>query len=126
MMGAVMPSNLQGVRLRTRLHILLRGLPNRREILPRRLQVSGLQVLPQLIECLRQWIGAVCGADLGGWRTACLARARKILGKRCEILLRRAQIPGLQILRQLLEFIANLLKLGLAVLRAAQSRKDAA
>ena len=91
----VMPFRLLG----TRLHILLRRLLNLREVLLRRLQISRLQILPQLIEGLQKWIRAGCTAGRAAARAdrlaAGLAHACKIFGKCGEILLCLTQIAGL-------------------------------
>lgn len=110
----VMPPGL----LRSLLGILLRGLLDVREILLRRLQISRLQVLSQLVEGLDQWIGAGLAGSSGARRAAAgraagLAQTRNILGQGSKILLGLGQITGLQVLPELLEFAANLLKLGL-------------
>ena len=110
------------------LHILLRGLLDVREILLGRLQISRLQVLPQLGEFLHQRIRAGLAGSRRARRAACgsgrraarraagLGQNRKILGYGRIVLLGLRQIARLQILRQLLEFTAGLLKLGLASL----------
>ena len=130
-----MPSGLVGILL----DVLLRRLLDVRKVLLCRLQISRLQVLSQLAEGLQQWIGialAVALAEdlagdfargLGATLAAHgLAVPRNILGQRREIRLRLAQIAGLKVLRQLLEFTSYLLKFRLAILRTAQSGKNAA
>ena len=102
MMVAMMPADLLAGRL---LQILLKV----REVLLRPLQVSGLEVLPQLGESLQHRVlvsGRGCVRDRGGAWTS----ARKILRQCGEIGLRLRQIAGLQILPQLLKFSPDLLE----------------
>lgn len=126
MMMVVMPSCWLRAGMRDPCN-LLRRLLNSRVILLRCPQIPRLQGLPQLVEFLQQRTGtrgtarcARCAgrvADLTRY-LACsaLANAWKVLRKRGEILLRLAQVAGLQVLPQLLEFIADLLELGLDML----------
>jgi hypothetical protein len=74
------------------------------------LQVPGLEILPQLGECLH------CRA--GPWGGVVLSYGREILRQCGEIGLRLLQISRLQILPQLLKLSLDLLKRGRCILRS--------
>jgi len=99
----VMPAYLRAALLKILLNVCVKLL--------RPLQVSGLEILPQLAKRLRQWAlrgrraGSGAGGGVGRAGSNGAGKAGwKLLRKGCEVRLRLRQIAGLQILPQLLEF----------------------